>query len=145
MHLSQGMLRLLVLLSVTFSNAFTPKVIKFIPRMDSGFVKEAEFKHARVALFSLPVLAALSATGVHEPVKWLSQQAFDTQTSFFASAGVAEAVSFLRLGTNFSLKEYAGPGNVLGFLNVSNTFVNCELYAGRAAMVCAACVLATGL
>ena len=35
---------------------------------------QANFKYARGVLFSLPVLVAMSATGVHEPVEYLRDQ-----------------------------------------------------------------------
>ena len=140
-----NMLRCLVLLALTPAHALRPKAINLLSRIDNGFVKEAEFKHARVALLSLPALAALSAAGADEPVKWLSQQSFDTQASFFADTGVIEAFSLARLGSRFSLKDGLEPGNVLRLSNVSNSFVDCELYAGRAAMLGAAYVIASGM
>lgn len=140
-----GMMRICVALCIALAHAFVPKSVNRISRMDKGFIEEAEFKHARVAMMALPALAALSASGVDEPVKWLSQQPIDTQLTFFGTAGIIEAASLARLGPRFSLKEDLVPGNVFGLSNVSTSLVNSELYAGRAAMLGAACAFASAL
>lgn len=140
-----GMMRICVALCITLAHAFVPKTVNRISRMDKGFIEEAEFKHARVAMTALPALAALSASGVDEPVKWLSQQPIDVQLTFFGTAGVIEAASLARLGPRFSLKEDRVPGNVLGFSNISTSLINSELYVGRAAMLGAACAFVSAL
>ena len=139
------MVRICVLLFLTFAHAFVPKTVNRISRMDEGFIKEAEFKHARVAMLSLPAFAALSYSGVDEPVKWLSQQPLETQLAFFATAGAVEGATLTRFGPNFSLKQEFDPGNVLGVGNVSAASVDSELYVGRAAMLGAACAIAMAL
>ena len=135
------MIRLCIALYLSFAQAFVPKTVYRIARMDKGFIKEAEFKHARVALLSLPALAALSASGVDEPVRWLSQQPLETQLMFFGVAGAIESLSLARLGPNFSLKSDLAAGNVLRLSNVSSSFISSELFVGRAAMIGAACAI----
>jgi hypothetical protein len=136
---------LLVCMALAPVDAFRPKLLSGLARMDRGFVRESEFKHARVALLALPAFAALSMGGVDEPVKWLSEQPVDTQLSFFASASLVETFSLARLGPNFSLKEGLVPGNVVGVSNCSDALIEFELLAGRTAMICAAYVMSSAL
>lgn len=109
--------------------------------MDMGFVREAELKHARVALLTVPTLGIMSTMGIEEPVKWLSTQPLDTQLGFFSTAALVESASLARLGPNFSLKDGLVPGN---FFNDKNVTVDLELMAGRVAMLAAAGILVSG-
>jgi hypothetical protein len=114
---------------------------KLLSNVDSGFVREAELKHARVALLAVPTLGIMSSMGIEEPVKWLSTQPLDTQLGFFSTAALVESASLARLGPNFSLKDGLVPGN---FFNDKNVTVDLELMSGRVAMLAAAGILASG-
>jgi len=115
---------------------------RIVSNMDSRFVKESEFKHARVALLAVPTLGFMSTVGdIDEPVLWLSSQPVETQVSFFSLAGLLETTSLSRLDKGFSLKSSLVPGNYF-----SNKTLNAdlELASGRAAMLIAAGLLANG-
>jgi hypothetical protein len=130
----------LLMLLLDHSSAYGLK--KLLCKVDQSFVRESEFKHARVALLAAPTLALLGATGVEEPTAWLSSQPYDVQTTFFAVAGLVETTSIARLGPRFSLKPDLVPGNYFSNRSVDATV---ELTAGRAAMLAAAGLLATGV
>lgn len=119
-----------------------PGPFRAMRAVDPRFVAEAEFKHARVAMLALPALAGLSAAGVDEPVRWLSQQPMDTQLTFFATAGALESVSLARLDTKFRLFPDLVPGDFLGVGPSNATAL--ELGVGRVAMLTAAATLVAG-
>jgi hypothetical protein len=134
---------LIICVAFTLVDAFRTGFANAFSSLDRGFVRESEFKHARVALLALPAFAALSATGVDEPVQWLSTQPMETQLTFFTTASLVETFSLSRLGPNFSLRDGLEPGNTLGIANCSRTLIDAELSAGRAAMIGAACVMSS--
>jgi hypothetical protein len=135
------MARMLLMLACLFDRSCAFRMSKLLSNVDSGFVREAELKHARVALLAVPTLGIMSSMGIEEPVKWLSTQPLDTQLGFFSTAALVESASLARLGPNFSLKDGLVPGN---FFNDKNVTVDLELMSGRVAMLAAAGILASG-
>lgn len=110
-----------------------------------GFVRDAEKKHARVAMLALPALAILG-TFDPEPVTWLSRQPVDVQALFFSGAAAVEALaSFPRLGPEFSLREDVYPGNFFGLPLPGENATAVEDVIGRVAMLSAAGALLAGL
>ena len=110
------------------------------------FIKDAEKKHARVAMLALPALVALSTIDP-EPTSWLARQPIDVQLSLFSGAGILEAaLTFPRLGPMFALKPDAIPGNIPPFplppdTNIGDAADAFEDLAGRACMIMTACIL----
>lgn len=141
------LLTLLTSPALSFTPSATPK--KKTTVIDPGFVQEAEFKHARVAMLSVPTLVALGLSGVEEPVKWLSQQPEFTQMMFFGTTGLIETTTSLsRLGPFFTLREGVVPGNYMTNRSDLNADLKSraalELATGRVAMLSAAAMLASG-
>lgn len=132
----------MLMLACLFDRSSAFRMSKLLFNVDSGFVREAELKHARVALLAVPTLGIMSSMGIEEPVKWLSTQPLDTQLGFFSTAALVESASLARLGPNFSLKDGLVPGN---FFNDKNVTVDLELMSGRVAMLAAAGILVSGL
>lgn len=107
------------------------------------WLREAEKKHARVALLAAPSLAAISAaTGGADPVPWLNAQPASTQLIFYASAAFVETVNLRRLEGLFSLKDDEEPGKLLP-VEASEPWHTAEDGAGRVAMLLTAFALAT--
>ena len=105
---------------------------------------EYERKHARVAMLALPVLAALSNSGVEEPVKWLASQPTDVQLEVFSVAGVLEAaVTLPRFTGILDLKETVDPGRFPPLGPASKGADEAELAIGRVSMLVAAAALAS--
>ncbi len=136
------MARVLLMLACLFDQSSAFRMSKLLSNVDSGFVREAELKHARVALLAVPTLGIMSSMGIEEPVKWLSTQPLDTQLGFFSTSALVESASLARLGPKFSLKDGLVPGN---FFNDKNVTVDLELMSGRVAMLAAAGILVSGL
>ena len=136
------MARVLLMLACLFDRSSAFSMSKLLSNVDSGFVREAELKHARVALLAVPTLGIMSSMGIEEPVKWLSTQPLDTQLGFFSTAAVVESASLARLGPNFSLKDGLVPGNF--FNDDDEVTVDLELMSGRVAMLAAVGILVSG-
>jgi hypothetical protein len=115
--------------------------------VSTSWKQEAEKKHGRVAMLAVPALIALGANGAEAPVRWLSQQPVETQTEFFAAAGLVEAALGLpRLGYNFTLKEGVEPGVYPPLAPPDNPQLDAaETDVGRIAMVVAAGAMAQTL
>lgn len=77
----------------------------------ADFVRDAEKKHARVALLALPTLGAIYALTGDNPVPYLSKQPVALQAEFFSVATILESLSLRRFGPRFSLKDGIVPGN----------------------------------
>ena len=85
------------------------------PIPSQAFVRDAEKKHARVAMLAVPTLMALSSQegNMAHAVSWLSHQPMNEQLAFFSTAAIVEAAATLpRLGPRFTLKEGVLPGNL---------------------------------
>ena len=105
------------------------------PKMPSdAFVREAEKKHARIALLALPTLGAIYAATGDNPATYLSHQSADVQSAFFGVSSLFEAASLSRLAPNFALKDGVTPGN-WGVKSVSADTEKLEDAAGRIAML----------
>lgn len=113
-----------------------------LPRLNNNFVRECEFKHARVAIVAAPTLAVMNVVGIDEPVRWLSEQPVDTQLTFFSSAALVEATSLARLGPDFTLKKGLEPGNYFSNKTVD---ADLELISGRYFMLASAGIMAAAL
>lgn len=113
----------------------------------TSWKQEAEKKHGRTAMLAVPALLALGASGVEEPVRWLSQQPLDTQAEFFSAVGLVEAAFGLpRLGYGFTLKEGVQPGVYPPLSPPDNPQLDAaETNFGRIAMLVAAGMLAQTL
>ena len=98
-------------------------------------------------MLALPALVALGASGVEEPVRWLSQQPVDTQAEFFGAAGLVEAgLGLPRLDYGFTLKEGVEPGVYPPLASPDNPQLDAaETNFGRIAMLMAAGMLAQTL
>ena len=107
------------------------------------WLREAEKKHARVALLAVPSMAAISAaTGVADPVPWLNAQPASTQLIFYASAALVETLNLRRLDKDlFTLKDGEKPGKLLP-VEASDAWHAAEDGAGRVAMLLAALAFA---
>ena len=115
-------------------------------RVSSAWKKEAEKKHGRVAMLAVPALVALGASGVEEPVRWLSQQSVDAQAEFFSAVGVLEAATGLpRLGYNFTIKDGVDPGVYPPLGPASPPSDRVETLLGRIAMLVAAGMMVQGI
>jgi hypothetical protein len=78
----------------------------------SPYVVESEIKHGRLAMLSLATFGAMSAAGVDDPVRFLSQQSAVDQAAFFAVATVVESVCSLpRLAAFGVLRDDVSPGS----------------------------------
>lgn len=106
--------------------------------VSTKWVREAEKKHARVALLAVPSLVALGAMTGEDPVGWLNQQPAAAQLTFYASAGVLESYNLRRFDKGFTLKESIVAGKLLPGKEPSPTLDAAEDWAGRAAMLIAA-------
>lgn len=79
--------------------------------LNTRALREYELKHGRVAMVAVPTLVGLSAAGVEEPVRWLSQQSSDVQLMTFSLAALLEAGATLpRFEGVLELKEGVEPG-----------------------------------
>ena len=112
-------------------------------KVTTSWKQEAEKKHGRTAMLAVPALLALGASGVEEPVRWLSQQPVDTQAEFFAAACLVEAAFGLaRLDYGFTLKEEVEPGVYPPLTPPDNPQLDAaETNVGRAAMLVATIML----
>ena len=100
-----------------------------------SWLKEAEKKHGRVAMLSLPTLTAISlANQGIDPVPWLNHQPASMQLGFYSVAGILESFNLRRLDKGFTLKHDEIPGKLLNF-TASPRFEQLEDVAGRAAML----------
>ena len=115
------------------------------PSVHTNWLKEAEKKHGRVAILSIPALIAISGSnhGI-DPVPWLNSQPVDTQLFFYSTAGVFEAFNLRRFGKGFTLKEGEVPGKLFNVTARPNLEL-VENVVGRAAMVISAGILFTSL
>ena len=107
--------------------------------LSTAVLREYELKHGRVAMAALPTLAELSAAGVEEPVRWLSEQPADVQLVSFSTAALLEAGATLpRFEGLLGLKESVEPGRFppLGPAP-SDEVALAELAISRAAMLVA--------
>ena len=123
---------------------FTRCADAFLP-MSKTSLREYEKKHGRVAIASLATLGALSASGVDEPVKWLSQQPISDQLTFFSTAGVLEAAATLpRFQGLLQLREEVQPGKFFN-ATVNDNIDMAEDVLGRVAMLYAFAMLVNTL
>lgn len=130
------MLTVLLLLASASAYRLTPGTSRF------DWYREAEKKHARVALLAAPSLAILSAVTPH-PVQWLNEQPVETQLTFYSVAAVLETVNLRRIERGIKLRDGETPGRVFPFLpEPSETLDALEDGAGRVAMLACAMVLA---
>lgn len=123
----------LTLLSLSAASAFTTPTSPW----SSTWLREAEKKHARVALLAVPTLVAIGAATGDDPVGWLNQQPAATQLLFYATAGVLESYNLRRFDAGFTLKPSEEPGKLLP-VSASPEWDVAEDVAGRTAMVAAA-------
>ena len=104
----------------------------------SGYAREAEIKHGRIAMTSAAILAGLSVAGVEHPSLALSQLPLEQQLTFFSVIGAVEAGSYLpRLKSLCTLRDSVKPG-AFGVFNVAppaKEFVEVEDFASRVAML----------
>lgn len=116
---------------------------------DPRWLREAEKKHARVALVALPSLAAIAAATHANPVPWLSAQPADVQLTFYAAAGIVEsATSVPRVawGDGWTLRDGAVPGQLFSDTPPRTTpsvLDAAEDAAGRVAMLAVAGIMAS--
>lgn len=106
----------------------------------NGFLREAEKKHARVAMLALPTLGAIAAATGDNPLPFLSHQELSVQLAFFGAAGTLEGFTFARLGPEFSLKPGVVPGRYLDVPYVEAAEM-AEDGVGRAAMLATAATM----
>ena len=132
------MFKFLLLLASSGAYKITPGT----PRYD--WYREAEKKHARVALLAAPSLAVLSTFTPH-PVQWLNEQPVETQLTFYSVAAALETLNLRRIERGIKLKEGEEPGRVFSKLipKPSETLDALEDGAGRLAMLVCAIVLST--
>ena len=123
----------LTLLGLSAASAFTTPTSPW----SSTWLREAEKKHARVALLAVPTLVAVGAATGDDPVGWLNQQPAATQLLFYATAGVLESYNLRRFDAGFTLKPSETPGKLLPVSTVPEWDV-AEDVAGRTAMIAAA-------
>lgn len=101
-------------------------------------LREYELKHGRVAMAAVPTLVGLSAAGVDEPVRWLSQQSSDVQLMTFSLAALLEAGATLpRFEGLLELKEDVEPGRFPPLGPPSEEVQLAELAIARASMLVA--------
>lgn len=104
------------------------------PPPPSSWTKEAEKKHARVAMLAFPTLAVLSSVTGSDPVVWLNHQPVETQIMAYSLAGTLESVNLSRLGKGFSLKDGEAPGKLVPW-DVNPDLDTAEDIVGRVAML----------
>lgn len=136
-------LAMAALFGVSDGSRLANKVMKVSPRM----MREYEKKHARVAMLSVATLGALSASGVADPVSWLSQEPIDHQIDFFAVASVVEAaVTLPRFGPGMTLRDGVVAGEFFGNATRFDPRLDaCEDAVGRVAMLVAASTIASSI
>jgi hypothetical protein len=122
------------LLALALCVAPTVTVVTVTPQR-LAWMREAEKKHARVALVALPSLAVLGAAGVEHPVNWLNSQPAETQLYFYSVAAVLESLNLRRFGPGLTLKDTEIPGKLFGDREPSAVADAFEDTLGRAAMV----------
>jgi hypothetical protein len=106
------------------------------------FVREAEKKHARVALLAAPTLAALPMlTGDPDAASYLLRQPVEVQLTFFSAAGLVESYALARLGPGFSLRKGVVPGVVPPLRPPSPDLDAVEDTLGRGAMLATTAML----
>lgn len=105
------------------------------------WLREAEKKHARVALVAAPSLALLAMATGDDPVPWLNHQPISTQLAFYSAAGVLESLNLRRLDKGFKLKEGEEPGRLLPIRSELASLNLVEDVAGRACMLGVAATL----
>ena len=111
----------------------------------AGFVRDAEKKHARVALLALPTLATIYMLTGENPVPYLSNQPSSTQVEFFAGTALLESLSLSRIGPNFSLRNGVVPGNFPPLSLPNGPVDDFEDVTGRVAMLATFSILLYGV
>ena len=102
----------------------------------SKWLREAEKKHARIALLALPALSAITmANSGQDPVPWLNAQPAATQLIFYSVGGLFETLNLKRFDKSFTLKAGEQPGKLLPIDAVPPTLDLLEDGAGRLAML----------
>lgn len=123
---------LLTLASLVLSQAFTTS------GLSPKWMKEAEKKHARVALLAVPSLMTIAQATGEDPVAFLNSQPVATQLAFYSSAALLESLNLRRFGKDpFTLKDDEEPGKLLP-LAASPNLHAVEDWTGRIAMLVAA-------
>ena len=99
------------------------------------WLQEAEKKHGRVAMLSIPALTAISmANHGMDPGPWLNSQPAATQLIFYSTAGAFESFNLKRLGKGFTLTEGEVPGKLWNATAPAG-LEQVENFVGRAAML----------
>lgn len=102
--------------------------------LSPGWIKEAEKKHARVALLAAPSLALIALATGDDPTGWLNAQPLSTQIPFYGTATMLETLNLRRFDKGFTLKEGEIPGKLLP-IDASETLEGMEDNLGRLAMI----------
>jgi hypothetical protein len=125
-------LALLLCIQTVFSLQLPP-VISLERKL---WIAEAEKKHERVAMLAFPTLLTIAATSHSDPLSWLNEQNFATQSIFYGTAGALETLNLKRMKSNFRLKDGEIPGKLLfPQFNATNAQSFTEDTVGRLAMI----------
>ena len=99
------------------------------------WIAEAEKKHERVAMLAFPTLLTIAATSHSDPLSWLNEQNFATQSIFYGTAAALETLNLKRMKSNFRLKDGEIPGKLFAQFNATNAQSFTEDTVGRLAMI----------
>ena len=131
--MTMTMRALSVALTIALCEGFTAPGVK--PFSDR-WVREAEKKHARVALLAVPALVTIASATGQDPVQFLNAQPATTQILFYSAAGLLETLNLRRFDKGFDLKPDEVPGKLLP-VRSSAVLDGAEDALGRVAMVVA--------
>ena len=107
--------------------------------------REAEKKHARVALLAAPSLAIIAVATGDDPCMWLNSQPLSTQLPFYGTAALLEILNLRRIDEGFTLKDGEVPGRLLPIKSDISTLETIEDNLGRLAMIGVASILTSSL
>ena len=99
------------------------------------WLREAEKKHARVAMIAAPSLATIALATGDDPVPWLNQQPAMTQLLFYSTAGLLESLNLRRFDPGFKLRVGETPGRLLDTAPNRTNLDVLEDNVGRLAML----------